>query len=193
MSDFSLFLANAERDKKRMFLWRKDVRAQSVEELQKSAAKGHKKEKRELARRLMEGDGMDEDEAKAVSLLEDCVDRGDTSAMLTLARYCAFGLGINQNPERAEALVSDAAKKRNDEARILMKLINDWKGKQSIDLDGLKKYLFKGFNDMVHVCSVFAGCLDRECTIECVALVMAIVPCQRLHLRSPAREKISQI
>ena len=113
------------------------MKKQSVEELQKAAAKGHKKEKREMARRLLEGDGVDKDEAKAVSLLEDCVTRGDTDAMVMLAKCCALGRGMEHDAERAEALVSDAAKKGNHEARILLQLINDRKGNESIDLSGL--------------------------------------------------------
>ena len=87
-----------------------------------------------MARRLLEGDGVDKDEAKAVSLLEDCVAHGDADAMVMLAKCCALGRGLEHNAERAEALVSDAAKKGNDEARILLQLINDWKGKQEIKL-----------------------------------------------------------
>ena len=117
-----------------MFLWRKDVKKQSVKELQKAAAKGHKKEKRELARRLLEGDGVDKDETKAVSLLEDCVILDDPFAMVMFAKCCALGRGTEHNAERAEALVSDAAEKGNDEAHILLQLINDWKGKECIDL-----------------------------------------------------------
>ena len=93
--------------------------------------------KRELAKRLMEGDGVDKDEAKAVSLLEDCVAHGDVDAMVMLAKCCALGRGMEHNAERAEALVSEAAKKRNHEARILLRLINNWKGGKSIDLWGL--------------------------------------------------------
>ena len=92
-----------------------------------------------MARRLMEGDGVDKDEAKAVSLLEDCVAHGDADAMVMLAKCCALGCGMKYDAERAEALVSDAANKGNDEARILMELINDCKGKQSIDLGCLKE------------------------------------------------------
>ena len=94
--------------------------------------------KREMARRLMEGDGVDKDEAKAVSLLEDCVAHGDADAMVMLAKCCALGLGMEHNAERAEALVSDAAEKGNHEARILLRLINDWKGKEYIYLGGLQ-------------------------------------------------------
>ena len=89
--------------------------------------------KREMARRLLIGDGVDKDQAKAVSILEDCVARGDTDAMVMLAKCCALAHGIEHNAERAETLVSDAAQKGNHEAHILMKLINDWKGQEYID------------------------------------------------------------
>ena len=85
----------------------------------------------------MEGDGVDKDEAKAVSLLEDCVAHGDAYAMLMLAKCCALGRCMRHQAERAEALLSEAAEKGNDEARILLQLINEWKGKQRIDLRGL--------------------------------------------------------
>ena len=86
-----------------------------------------------MAMRLMEGDGVDKDDAKAVSLLEDCVAHGDADAMVLLAICCALGRGIEHSAERAEALVSEAAKKGNDEARVLLQLINDCKGKERID------------------------------------------------------------
>ena len=88
--------------------------------------------KKEMAGRLLVGDGVDKDDARAVLLLEDCVARGDADAMLMLAICCAFGRGMEHNAERAEALVLEAAMKGNDEARILMELINDWKEKRFI-------------------------------------------------------------
>ena len=91
-----------------------------------------------MARRLLEGDGVDKDEAKAVSLLEDCVAHGDVDAMVMLAKCCALGRGMEHNAERAEALVSEAAKKRNHEARILLRIINEWKDKERIDLERLQ-------------------------------------------------------
>ena len=93
--------------------------------------------KREMARRLLIGDGVDKDEAKAVSILQECVAHGDTDAMMMLAKCCALARGMEHNAERAEALVSDAAQKGNDEARILMQLINDWKVQERIDLKRL--------------------------------------------------------
>ena len=94
--------------------------------------------KREMARRLLEGDGVDKDEAKAVSLLEDCVAHGDADAMVMLAKCCALARGMKRNAERAKALVSNAENKGNHEARILLRLINDWKGKEYIYLGGLQ-------------------------------------------------------
>ena len=99
--------------------------------------------KRELAKRLLEGDGVDKDEAKAVSLLEDCVAHGDADAMLMLAKRCALGGWMMRSAERAEALVSEAAEKGNDEARILLQLINDFKGRESIHFWGLRLCFLK--------------------------------------------------
>ncbi len=105
--------------------------------LEESGAQGDMVAKREMARRLLIGDGVDKDEAKAVSLLEDCVAHCDADAMLLLAKCCALARGIEHNAERAEALLSDAAQKGNHEARILMQLINHWKGKESIEFVSL--------------------------------------------------------
>ena len=101
------------------------------------------KAKREMARRLMEGDDVDKDEAKAVSFLEDCVAYGDANAMVMLAKCCALGRGMEHNAERAKALLSEAAEKRNHEARFLLQLINDWRGKESIDYEGSRKCFLK--------------------------------------------------
>ena len=115
--------------------------------------------KREFARRLLKGDGVDKDEAKAVSLLEDCVARDDADAMLMLAKCFALGRGMEHDAERAEALVSDAAKKGNEEARILMKLINDWKGKESIGLEHFMNVFFNKLKRITQVlCDLCRGC-----------------------------------
>lgn len=93
--------------------------------------------KRELARRLIEGDGMEKHETKAVELLEECVNQGDAIAMLTLAKCCTLGYGMEQNVERAESLILKAAMKGNKEAQSLIGLIHDWKGRRKVDLSGL--------------------------------------------------------
>ena len=89
----------------------------------------------------MEGDGVDKDETKAVSLLEDCVARGDAHAMVVLANCCALARGMEHNAERAEALIKESAEKGNQEAQSLMEVINDCKGKESIFLSGLLLFL----------------------------------------------------
>ena len=93
--------------------------------------------KRELAIRLMEGNGVPQNHPKAVALLEDCVALGDTDSMLMLAKCCALGHGMEQDVERAESLICEAANKGNEEAQCLMRLMKDWNGKQSINLLGL--------------------------------------------------------
>ena len=74
-----------------------------------------------------------------MSLLEYCVAHGDSDAMVMLAKCCALGRGMEYDAERAEALVSEAAKKGNDEARFLLRDIDRWKWEEFIDLDGLLK------------------------------------------------------
>ena len=102
-----------------------------------SATQEDMEAKRVLARRLMEGDGVDKDEAKAVSLLEDCVADGDADAMAMLAKCCAFGYGIEQSAERANELLSEAAKKGNDDAQGMMEIIEEYEGQTTIVFDGL--------------------------------------------------------
>ena len=109
----------------------------TVAELNALVVKGDSKAKAELARRLLEGEGVNKDEAKAVSLLEDCVAHGDADATVMLAKCCALGRGIGHNAERAEALVSEAAKGKNKEASSLNMLINEWREKERLYLDGL--------------------------------------------------------
>ena len=116
---------------------KKRARKQDTKAVKEPAALGVEESMTNMAKRLMEGDGVDKDEAKAVSLLEEGVASGESEAMLLLAEYCAFGRGMEQNKERAETLVSDAAKNMNKEAMFLMKHINEWKGDEDIDLTRL--------------------------------------------------------
>lgn len=84
-------------------------------------------EKRELARRLVFGDGVDKNEEKGVSLLEDCVTHGDADAMLMLAKCYALGLGTKHNAERAEELLSDSARKGSKDASDFANFIGTWR------------------------------------------------------------------
>ena len=116
---------------------KKDLKAQSVDELDVLVGQGDMDAKRELAIRLMEGNGVPQNHPKAVALLEDCVALGDADAMLMLAKCCALGHGMEHNAERAQSLIFEAANKGNKEALSLMKLINEWKGKDSINMSSL--------------------------------------------------------
>ena len=113
------------------------MKAPSAKRLRTLVEQGDMDAKRELARRLMRGKGFHRNEQKVVALLEDCVAVGDAEAMLMLAKYCAHGCWMEHNAERAESLICEAANKGNEEAQCLMKLINDWKGKKKITLEGL--------------------------------------------------------
>ena len=107
---------------------------------------------RELAIRLMEGNGVPQNHPKAVALLEDCVALGDADAMLMLANCCALGHGMEHNAERAESLICDAANNGNKEAACLMKLFSEWKGKQSIDLSSLSGNCWNKFSGNSYRC-----------------------------------------
>ena len=120
-----------------MFQWVKNILRLSKEEQAESIPQEDMKEKREMAMRLLEGDGLNKDEAKAVSLLEDCVADGDADAMAMLAKCCAFGYGIEQSAERANELLSEAAKKGNDDAQGMMEIIEEYEGQTTIVFDGL--------------------------------------------------------
>ena len=106
-------------------------------EPEKSPVCDLQKTKREMAERLLDGDGVEKDEEKAVSLLEDCVAHGDPDAMMMLAKCCALGHGMGHNAERAKVLVSDAAKKGNDEAQHSMRLFDGCARGENISFDCL--------------------------------------------------------
>ena len=116
---------------------KKDLKAQNADELEVLVAQGDMDAKRELANRLIEGNGVPQNHPKAVALLEDCVAFGDAEAMFTLAKFCALGHGIEHDAERAESLITEAAEKENREAKSLVKLIGMYKGQQHINCDSL--------------------------------------------------------
>ena len=158
---------------------KKRQRTQNVNELE-VVGQGDKDAKRELAIRLMEGNGVPQNHPKAVALLEDCVALGDAEAMLTLAKCCAFGHGIGQCAERAESLICEAASKGNDEAQSLRKLLSGWKGKQSINLEGLfSTHWTRIFGQNI---LIITGRIEGELTIERVCLLMNIIPCKEIDL-----------
>ena len=158
---------------------KKDVKAQSLDKLEVLVGQGDMDAKRELAIRLIEGNGVPQNHPKAVALLEDCVTLGDAESMLMLAKCCALGRGVEHDAERAESLISEAANKGNRETQCLMKLIDDWKGQKSVDLEGLALIEIR-----YQECSFFmfnTGKIKDELTIERVCLLMNIVPCRKMN------------
>ena len=129
-----------------------DVKSPSAKRLRTLVEQGDMDAKRELAKRLMRGKGFHKNEQKVVALLEDCVAIGDAEAMLMLAKYCAHGCWMEHNAERAESLICDAANKGNKEALCLMKLFNEWKGKQSIDISSLSGNCWNKFSGNSYRC-----------------------------------------
>ena len=113
----------------------KRARTHSTEELD-SAAQGNVEAMKELAKRLLE-EKVEENEEKAVTLLENCAVLEDADAMLMLAKCCALGRGIERNAERARVLISESAEKGNSEAEHLVKLMRECKGRTGLDLDRL--------------------------------------------------------
>ena len=130
---------------------KKDVKTQSLDKVGVLEAQGNVDAKRELAIWMMEGNGVPQNQPKAVALLEDSVALGDTDAMLILAKCCALGYGMEHDAERAESLVSDAANKGNKEALCLMTLINDWKDKNGIDLTSLLVFHGNEFQELIQM------------------------------------------
>ena len=160
---------------------KKDVKAQSVDELEVLVTQGDKDAKRELAIRLMKGRRVPQNHPKAVALLEDCVALCDADAMLMLAKCCACGYGMEHNAERAESLICDAANKGNNEAVYLMRLINDLKGRQSVDLNCLScSHRKKLFRMLFYIFGT--GRINGELTIESVCLLMNIISCKAMNL-----------
>ena len=133
---------------------KKKVKAPRANRQRVEVAQGDVDAKRELAIRLMEGNGVPQNHPKAVALLEDCVAIGDTEAMLMLAKYCAHGCWMEHNAERAESLICEAAKKRNKEAQCLMKFIKDWKGEEKITLRGLSSSRWAFISSTTHFFSL---------------------------------------
>lgn len=113
------------------------LKKQTLAELEASVARGDVEAKTELARRLLKGKGVDKNETEAVKILEECAALGNPQAMFRFARCCAFGNGTERNIERARALISEAAEKGFSVAQTLNRFINEWDGRESVELEGL--------------------------------------------------------
>lgn len=143
-------------------------------------------EKRHLAQTLMDQEKKDGkgDIQKAVSLLNECMDLGDTEAMLMLAECYALGLGVDQSMERAEALIIRAEKNGSKEADALLGVINNGRCNGIINFSGLKT------NFKIKQCfsreSFFFMTSDSSCqkiSMKRIALLLGFIPCKEIILK----------
>ena len=87
-------------------------------------------EKTEKARWMLEGShGMARDAEAAVALLEAKVKDGDAEAMWMLGVCCEFGMGTEQDVERAEQLYKRGAEQGNATAMLLTDELKNQNGR----------------------------------------------------------------
>ena len=84
----------------------------------------------ENARWMLEGShGMTRDADAAVALLEEKVKDGDAEAMWMLGVCCEFGMGTEQNADRAEQLYLRGVVQGNATAELLAKKLKNKNGR----------------------------------------------------------------
>ena len=145
----------------------------------------------EFARRHLEGDGMERDEMKAVEVLEDCAHSEIPDAMLMLAKCCALGRGIARDTRRARKLISDAAKRGNEEAGLLMKLFNELRQQHRVDLWSLYHTRSQENVACFHFVLLPIEGIKGEYTIERVALLLAVSSWESVELNRKSQEQHS--
>ena len=119
---------------------RKDVETLSIKELEDLADKFEPDAMNELARRLMDGKGVEKDVARAVSLLEECLEFGDEIGGLFLAECYAIGHGVEQDVERAEAIISEGT---NGPVNVFFRMLKEFldETRACEKLEGLSLFL----------------------------------------------------
>ena len=88
---------------------------------------------------MLEGShGMARDADAAVALLEDKVKDGDAEAMWMLGVCCEFGMGTEQDVDRAEQLYKRGAEQGNATAKLLADKLKNKNGRgcTQMDLEG---------------------------------------------------------
>lgn len=66
------------------------------------------------------GDFLEQDDAKAVQLFQDAVEKGNTKAMLCLAMMYQQGLGVAEDEQKAVELLASAAEQGDAEAQYTL-------------------------------------------------------------------------
>ena len=88
------------------------------------------------ARWMLEGShGMARDAGAAVVLLEEEAKDGDAEAMWMLGVCCEFGMGTEQDVERAVQLYNSAAEQGNATAKLLTGKLKNKNGRGSTQMD----------------------------------------------------------
>ena len=86
-------------------------RESEYEEALNNIQRGDKRGKTKLAWLMLSGDDRDED--KAVVMLEERTKERDAEAMWMLGLCCEFGIGTEQELERARSLYQQSSTKKN--------------------------------------------------------------------------------
>ena len=85
---------------------------------------------------MLEGShGVERDAEAAVALLEEKVKDGDAEAMWVLGVCCEFGMGTEQDVERAEQLYERGAKQKNATAKLLAYKLKNKNGRGCTQMD----------------------------------------------------------
>ena len=85
---------------------------------------------------MLEGShGVERDADTAVALLEEKVKDGDVKAMWMLGVCCEFGMGTEQDVDRAEQLYKRAAEQGNATAKLLTNKLKNKNGRGCTQMD----------------------------------------------------------
>ena len=96
----------------------------------------HEEKMTDKARWMLEGShGMERDADAAVALLEAKVKDGDTEAMWMLGVCCEYGMGTEQDVDRAEQLYKRGVKQGNATAKLLTYELKNWNGRGFTQMD----------------------------------------------------------
>ena len=118
-------------------LAKKRCRVETVGEPEDSVEQKGIEAKKELAKRLMEGEGVEKNDEKAVLLLEECVTLGDADAMFMLGKCCALGRGTKKSAHRAGVLITESVKRGIVQGESLYWLMMKCIGSTKVDISGL--------------------------------------------------------
>ena len=98
-------------------------------ETKESVERGDNAAKTKLAWYLLSGYcGAKVDADKAVAMLEERVKEDDAEAMWMLGLSCEYGMGIEQDIERAETLYEQSSDKGDDTGQFFSENIGDGRG-----------------------------------------------------------------